>query len=303
MWIPEVSGGRPLLPNPNAGALYPVRPLLALVPFPLAMRLFPLLHWAFAGAGVLFLVRLLGASSAAAWVAAASYAFSGVAVSGLLSSSCRGSPSLPGSPGHGGLVRWATSFSFSAAVVARFPGGRRLFDRHGSPARFSGSCSRSRARRGAGRNLLLGASGLLAGLVAARRSSRLSSGSGGPRAVRYEPRRILSLLDLSFRLLDSSCLTLLARHSPSTFRRSGRCRFSPANPGPLRNSLPGISMIRAVAIWGRVPRSRFARSRAGSGGRRTAEPSSRPGASASPCHCASPEVRGRWLWRSRSWPG
>src|SRR6266404_5763921 len=81
VWISEVSGGRPLLPNPNAGALYPVRPLLALVPFPLAMRLFPLLHWAFAGAGVLVLVRLLGASSAAAWVAAVSYAWSGIAVS------------------------------------------------------------------------------------------------------------------------------------------------------------------------------------------------------------------------------
>lgn len=80
-WLPEVSGGRPLLPNPNAGALYPVRPLLALVPFPFAMRLFPLLHWAFAGTGVLFLVRLLGASGAAAWVAAVSYALSGVAVS------------------------------------------------------------------------------------------------------------------------------------------------------------------------------------------------------------------------------
>src|SRR2546423_8952366 len=80
-WLPEVSGGRPLLPNPNAGALYPVRPLLPLVPFPLAMRLFPLLHWAFAGAGVLFLVRLLGASSAAAWVAAGGFTWSGIAVS------------------------------------------------------------------------------------------------------------------------------------------------------------------------------------------------------------------------------
>ncbi len=41
VWMPEISGGRPLLPNPNIGALYPVRPLLALVPFPLAMRIFP----------------------------------------------------------------------------------------------------------------------------------------------------------------------------------------------------------------------------------------------------------------------
>ena len=28
VWMPEVSGGRPLLPNPNAGALYPVFGLL-----------------------------------------------------------------------------------------------------------------------------------------------------------------------------------------------------------------------------------------------------------------------------------
>jgi hypothetical protein len=81
VWMTEVSGGRPLLPNPNAGALYPARPLLALFPFPLAMRLFPLFHWALAGIGVLCLARSIGASRAAAWVAAVTYAFSGVAVS------------------------------------------------------------------------------------------------------------------------------------------------------------------------------------------------------------------------------
>jgi hypothetical protein len=81
VWMPEISGGRPLLPNPNAGALYPIRPLLSLIPFPLAMRIFPVLHWALAGLGVLFLLRRLGASPSAAWVAAVTYAFSGVAVS------------------------------------------------------------------------------------------------------------------------------------------------------------------------------------------------------------------------------
>jgi hypothetical protein len=81
VWMSEVSGGRPLLPNPNAGALYPVRALFALLPFPLAMRIFPVLHWMFAGLGLLCLLRCLGASRSAAWVGAVTYALSGVAVS------------------------------------------------------------------------------------------------------------------------------------------------------------------------------------------------------------------------------
>jgi hypothetical protein len=81
VWTPEVSGGRPLLPNPNTGSLYPVRPLLSRLPFPLAMRLYPLLHWAAAGIGTLLLLRALSASAGAAWLGAVTYAFSGVAVS------------------------------------------------------------------------------------------------------------------------------------------------------------------------------------------------------------------------------
>jgi hypothetical protein len=80
IWISEISGGRPLAANPNVGALYPLRPLLAQLPFPVAMRLFPVLHWAMAGAGVLLLLRSLGASPAAAWVGAVTYAFCGPAV-------------------------------------------------------------------------------------------------------------------------------------------------------------------------------------------------------------------------------
>lgn len=81
VWTPEVSGGRPLLPNPNVGALYPLRPLLALLPFPLAMRLYPLLHWAAAGVGTIVLLLSLGCSTPAAWVGAVTYVFSGVGVS------------------------------------------------------------------------------------------------------------------------------------------------------------------------------------------------------------------------------
>ncbi|MGH9316144.1 MAG: hypothetical protein ACRD1P_03415, partial [Thermoanaerobaculia bacterium] len=81
VWMPEASGGRPLLPNPNIGALYPVRPLLSLLPFALAMRVFPVLHWALAGVGMIVLLLSMGVSRAAAWVGAVTYAFSGVAVS------------------------------------------------------------------------------------------------------------------------------------------------------------------------------------------------------------------------------
>jgi len=80
LWMPEISGGRPLLPNPNAGALYPLRPLLSVLPFPLAMRLFPVLHWIAAGIGVLVLLRSIGASAGASWIGAVTYVFSGVGV-------------------------------------------------------------------------------------------------------------------------------------------------------------------------------------------------------------------------------
>jgi hypothetical protein len=81
IWNSEISGGRPLMPNPNSGALYPIRPLLALVSFPLAMRIFPVLHWILAGIGMLLLLRELGGSRAAAWVGSTTFTFSGVAVS------------------------------------------------------------------------------------------------------------------------------------------------------------------------------------------------------------------------------
>jgi hypothetical protein len=80
VWMPEMSGGRPLLPNPNAGAMYPVRPLLSVLSFPMAMRLFPLLHWIAAGIGMILLLRSLGASGAGAWLGAVTYVFSGVGV-------------------------------------------------------------------------------------------------------------------------------------------------------------------------------------------------------------------------------
>jgi len=81
VWNPWIAGGRPLLANPNSGALYPVRPLLALLPFPLAFRIFPLMHWALAGIGMIALLRSIGVSKGGAWLGAVTYVFSGVVVS------------------------------------------------------------------------------------------------------------------------------------------------------------------------------------------------------------------------------
>jgi len=81
VWTADFSGGRPIFPNPNTGTLYPVRPLLARLPFPLAMRLFPVLHWAIAGVGMLCLLGALSVSAPAAWVGAVTFVFSGVSVS------------------------------------------------------------------------------------------------------------------------------------------------------------------------------------------------------------------------------
>ena len=81
VWIPEISGGRPLAANPNVGALYPIRILQSILPYPLAMRTFPLIHWILAGWGMILLLRTLGTSAAGSWLGAVSYAFSAVSVS------------------------------------------------------------------------------------------------------------------------------------------------------------------------------------------------------------------------------
>ncbi len=81
VWWESVSGGRPLGSNPNAGVFYPLRPALAILPLPLAVRIFPVFHWILGGLGMLGLLRAIGGSRGAAWVAAGAFAFSGVLVS------------------------------------------------------------------------------------------------------------------------------------------------------------------------------------------------------------------------------
>ena len=82
VWIAEISGGRPLAANPNVGALYPARPLLAPIPFRAAARIYPVLHWLVAGLGAMALLRVIRseASRAALFLCATTYVFSGIGV-------------------------------------------------------------------------------------------------------------------------------------------------------------------------------------------------------------------------------
>jgi hypothetical protein len=81
VWTPEISGGRPLAPNPNMGAFYPPRILSSRLPFPVALRINPVLHWVAAGIGMLLLLSALGVSPGGAWLGAVTYVFSGVSIS------------------------------------------------------------------------------------------------------------------------------------------------------------------------------------------------------------------------------
>jgi hypothetical protein len=81
VWLADISGGRPLLPNPNSGVLYPVRPVLSLLPFPVAMRVFPVLHWILAGFGMILLGESLGLSAAGCWMGAVTYVLSAISIS------------------------------------------------------------------------------------------------------------------------------------------------------------------------------------------------------------------------------
>jgi hypothetical protein len=77
LWWGEVSGGRPLLPNPNAGVFYPLRLIGALLPFLLYFKLFPVVHLILIAWGMYFLARRLGHSREASAAAGLLLAFSG----------------------------------------------------------------------------------------------------------------------------------------------------------------------------------------------------------------------------------
>jgi hypothetical protein len=75
LWEPEENGGMPLLGNPTAAVLYPGKIIFAMVPYPLAARLYVVGHTLLAYATMFALLRSWRTSAVAAALGAASYAF------------------------------------------------------------------------------------------------------------------------------------------------------------------------------------------------------------------------------------
>ena len=75
LWEPEENGGMPLLGNPTAAVLYPGKVIYALLPYPLAARLYVVCHTLIACAGAYVLLRAWETSRAGSALGALSYAF------------------------------------------------------------------------------------------------------------------------------------------------------------------------------------------------------------------------------------
>ena len=112
LWFGGVSGGKPLLPNPNAGVFYPLRLLAAAFPFAYGFKLYLVAHVFLAGWGTIRLARALGAGRGAQVAAAAVYALSGPSLSALLFSNM-----LPGVA----LLPWIARAGLD---LSRAPGAR-----------------------------------------------------------------------------------------------------------------------------------------------------------------------------------
>ena len=77
LWEPEENGGMPLLGNPTAAVLYPGKLVFAVLPYPLAARVYVIGHTLLAFASMFFLMRSWGTSAAGAGLSAVAYAFGG----------------------------------------------------------------------------------------------------------------------------------------------------------------------------------------------------------------------------------
>ena len=75
LWEPEENGGMPLLGNPTAAVLYPLKLIFFAAPFPLASKLYAMIHVLGAYLTLFALARSLGISHPSAAVGALSYAF------------------------------------------------------------------------------------------------------------------------------------------------------------------------------------------------------------------------------------
>ncbi len=113
LWFAGVSGGKPLLPNPNAGVFYPLRLAAAVLPFAAGFKLYLVAHVFLAGWGAIRLARTLGISRSGQLVASTVYALSGPFLSTLLFSNM-----LPGAA----ALPWA---ALAGLGLARRPDSRR----------------------------------------------------------------------------------------------------------------------------------------------------------------------------------
>ncbi len=116
LWNPMAGCGTPILSAPEAGALYPLNPLLAALPHDVAFPLFLALHVALAGLAARALALGMGASAWGAALAGLVYAASGPIVSAL---------NVP------------TRLAAAAWIPLALLGGRR-FAVGGSPAALAG---------------------------------------------------------------------------------------------------------------------------------------------------------------------
>ncbi len=75
LWEPEENAGMPLLGNPTAAVLYPGKAIFAVLPYPLAARLYVVAHLVLALVAMLVAMRSWGTSWVGSAIAAMSYAF------------------------------------------------------------------------------------------------------------------------------------------------------------------------------------------------------------------------------------
>ena len=118
LWNPHVLGGVAIHANPQVGIFYP--PTYALLPFTsdgrldyIALEIYQLLHQAFAGLGMLLLMRSIGSRPAGALLAALIFAFTGFFTT----------------PGHHAIVITATWIPW--ALLATSPLYQKKIDKVG----------------------------------------------------------------------------------------------------------------------------------------------------------------------------
>lgn len=75
LWEPEENGGVPLLGNPTAAVLYPLKIVFFILPYPAAAKAYILIHQVLCWFSFRLLCRGIGLSSRASWLGATTFAF------------------------------------------------------------------------------------------------------------------------------------------------------------------------------------------------------------------------------------